>query len=964
MLFALLFLAPLAAQALAPTALKTEFLENPLGLNTAKPRFSWIMEDPTPDARQTAYQVQAASSPEKLAMGDADLWDSGKVASDQSHLVKYSGQPLASRQRVFWRVQSWDQANRNGGWSRPAWFETGIFTAAEWQAHWIAVPQETPVESATARAWARHTALAGDGHAKAVEFLLENFPPAPLFRREFEVSGAVRRARLHLGVRGYAVPSLNGRRVGDRRLDPAYREYDFNTHYVVLDVADFLQGGKNVIGLELGGGWHGIGEERAIGSVRKLRQRAECFIARLDVETDQGRQTIVSDDSWRTTPGPRVKSLFFAGEAYDAAREQPGWDAPGFDARTWSAAKVVAAGTEKLIPMLIPPERVRQTLKPVRKYRVSDNVWMYDFGRLFSGVTRLRARLPAGTTIIQRWDQHNQARATKLYYAAPISAPSDQDGLITNHNGVIAGAVKTASCYVYTAKGGGIEEWAPEFDYQSIRYVEVIGYPGEPPLDLLEGLVIHTDFERVGRFHCSDDRINQVVRGLVDTMLYSTHGILQDNNCAERQQGNTSMVANIADLLAFEFAAAQYHLKALDGVRLNTVNGAPPEILHTRGRSSLDRADTVAFHSAAAFLPWKAWLFYGDREILERHYPLMKAYLERFGDQAEHRVDTLQGWGDWSDAHLGEERGRPPTPYATNVPDGYLRRSRPELTGIPFPVNTPITLTEAARFFGALQITGRVAEILGYASEASAMQERAGRIKRVIIQRFYESTRHTYGSQTADADALQFGLFPAGDEAALAKSLRDDVMVRAGGHISGGWFMDAIPEALSKYGYVDETALLFQTDTYPSWGQILRRWGYNVIPARWPESRHATDTGGRRIQPEKATSARWAYDGLAGLRPSPSGPAFKHFELSPSIPSTVSACDVAYESPYGRIESAWRRAQGAITWHVIVPWNTRATVKLPGYTAITVNGQPQVESEFNLPAGQWKIVFRKRKEQS
>ena len=171
--------------------------------------------------------------------------------------------------------------------------------------------------------------------------------------------------------------------------------------------------------------------------------------------------------------------------------------------------------------------------------------------------------------------------------------------------------------------------------------------------------------------------------------------------------------------------------------------------------------------------------------------------------------------------------------------------------------------------------------------------------------------------------------------------------------------MDGIPAMLSKYGYADEAALLFQTDTYPSWGQILRRWGYNVIPERWPASRHATDTGRRRIQPEKAPAARWVYDSLGGIKPSPDAPGFKHFELSPSIPSTVDACEVAYQSPYGRIESSWRREGDTIRWNVTVPWNTTATARLPHSrpAVVTLNGRRVEKSEFDLPAGRWTIVI-------
>lgn len=312
-------------------------------------------------------------------------------------------------------------------------------------------------------------------------------------------------------------------------------------------------------------------------------------------------------------------------------------------------------------------------------------------------------------------------------------------------------------------------------------------------------------------------------------------------------------------------------LKALDGLCLNTVDGAPPEILHTRGRGSLNRSDMIAFHSAAAFLPWKAWLFHGDRQILEGHYPLMKAYVDRFARQVEHRMASLQDWGDWGDAYLGDEPVRPATPFVDNTPEGNRKWYDSNRTSkevwvdlFPFPLNTPIALSAAARFYGALQTTMQCAEILGHAADAAAMRDMAGRIKRTFVESYHQPANHTYGSQTAVADALQFGLFPDGDGAAVARALRDDVMIKCGGHISGGWFMDGIPAMRSKYGYADEAALLFQTDTYPSWGQILRSWSYNVIPERWPASRHATDTGKRRIQPEKAPAARWVYDSIGG----------------------------------------------------------------------------------------------------
>ena len=142
---AVLLLAPLAAQAIAPAALKTEFLKNPLGIDTAKPRFSWIIEDPTPGAKQTAYQIQAASRPDGFST--PDLWDSGKVASDETLGLEYAGKPLASGASVWWRVKVWDEAGKESSWSQPAHFSIGLLKPTDWKAKWIGAPPDDSVSA-------------------------------------------------------------------------------------------------------------------------------------------------------------------------------------------------------------------------------------------------------------------------------------------------------------------------------------------------------------------------------------------------------------------------------------------------------------------------------------------------------------------------------------------------------------------------------------------------------------------------------------------------------------------------------------------------------------------------------------------------------------------------------------------------------------------------------------------------
>jgi alpha-L-rhamnosidase len=102
--------------------LKTEYTDNPLGIDVTKPRLSWKLMSAERGQYQTAYHIQVASSQEKLSGNNPDIWDSGKIESSQSVNVVYDGLPLESAKRYFWRVQVWDRneqtihgVNRPGG---------------------------------------------------------------------------------------------------------------------------------------------------------------------------------------------------------------------------------------------------------------------------------------------------------------------------------------------------------------------------------------------------------------------------------------------------------------------------------------------------------------------------------------------------------------------------------------------------------------------------------------------------------------------------------------------------------------------------------------------------------------------------------------------------------------------------------------------------------------------------------
>src|SRR5262249_49915386 len=152
----------------------------------------WLLKSTERGQRQTAYRILVASSLERLNADMGDKWDSGKVRSDNSVEVFYAGRELASSERAYWKVRVWDRNGVPSAYGEPASFEMGLLKTNDWQGRWIAAKQ---------------------GNA------------SPLFRRGFQIKSAVRRARIYVSGLGLYELYLNGRKVGDRVLDPASAYY-------------------------------------------------------------------------------------------------------------------------------------------------------------------------------------------------------------------------------------------------------------------------------------------------------------------------------------------------------------------------------------------------------------------------------------------------------------------------------------------------------------------------------------------------------------------------------------------------------------------------------------------------------------------------------------------------------------------------------------------------------------------
>ncbi len=585
--------------------LTCNYQANPIGLDDPAPRLSWQLSSREPGARQTKFHVLVSTSPALLRKDIGDVWDSGLVASPQSHLVPYLGPVLRSRQRVWWKVRVWDQTGVAAAWSSPAHWEMGLLDRADWKAGWISA------------GWF--------GGPRTTS-------PAPYLRREFKVSGAAVRARLYVTALGLFEAEINGTRVGNDVFTPGWTDYNQRVQVLTYDVTDLLTSGDNALGVILGDGWY-------CGHVAWLHRQnygeRPALLAQLEIElSDGGRTVINSDESWHCSPGPILESDLLMGESYDARRALPGWSAVGYMASAWQPVQIAPVAVRALAAQIGAPVRrvveLKPVTKPVHQGMPPSPKYVYDLGQNMTGWVRLKVRGERGSTVSLRFAEVLNANGT-------IYTTNLRGARATDH---------------YTLSGDGVETFEPRFTFHGFRYVEVSGLQGEPLDDAITGIVVHSDMSQTGTFACSDPLINQ----LQHNIEWGQRGNFVDvpTDCPQRDEraGWTGDAQAFIRTAAFNFDVAnvfaRWHVNLIDAQR---ADGSVPPVIPNPKLLPMDGGP--AWSDAAIICPWTMYLTYGDHRMLERNYASMQRYIAYMEATARDDIRVhaaTEGWhgfGDW-----------------------------------------------------------------------------------------------------------------------------------------------------------------------------------------------------------------------------------------------------------------------------------------------------------------------------
>jgi alpha-L-rhamnosidase len=846
----------------APTiaGLRVEYLTNPIGIDVVQPRLSWRIATTRRNTMQAAYQIQVATSDASLTRGTNLLWDSGRVSSDASVFVEYRGPATVSRTRYYWRVRVWDTRGNASPWSAVAFWETGLLQPSDWTAQWIG-PAPSAADSLPA--------------------------PAPLLRRAFRVEDRVHSARLYVTSLGLYELSVNGQRVGDQLFTPGWTSYRRRLQYQTYDVTPLVRPGANVLGAMLGDGWY-RGQLGFFGQ-RNLYGRRLVLRAQLEIRYESGRtERIASDTGWKTTASPVLASDIYGGETYDARRERAGWANASYDDHEWAAVALVESPPATLVASMSPPVRRVREFRPISIRRAPSGEMLFDLGQNFTGWARLDVRGPAGTTVTLRFGE-----------------VLDRDGNLYTAN--LRAAAQTDR---YTLNGKGREVYEPHFTFHGFRYVAVAGLPTPPDSTTITGIAVSSDLAQTGSLVTSDSLLNQLQRNIVWGQRSNFLDVPTDCPQRDERLGWTGDAQVFARTAAFNMDVSGFFAKWLADVAADQdPSGSVPWVIpNPLGGDSVRFAGTAGWSDVAVIIPWTMYLTYGDRRLLERQYPSMRAWVDYARRRAGQDLIWRPGWqfGDWLALHSDD----PSYPGATTGTD----------------------LIATAFLAHSTDLVARTASVLGRGNEAAEYRSRFQAIRDAFNREFVSRTgRVGENTQTAYVLAIAFDLLPDSLVATAAARLARDVAAREH-HLTTGFLgTPQLLHVLDATGHIDEAFTLLTQRTYPSWLYPITR-GATTMWERWdgirPDS--SFEDPGMNSFNHYAFGAvgDWMYQNIGGIDVDSAAPGYKRSRIAPRPGGGLTSATASLETLYGTLKSAWRLEPQRLTLDVIVPPNTSAEVTL------------------------------------
>ncbi|MYS21836.1 family 78 glycoside hydrolase catalytic domain [Streptomyces sp. SID4948] len=703
-----------------------------------------------------------------------------------------------------------------------------------------------------------------------------SIPPAPetLLRDDFTARKHIASARAYVAGLGYNKLYLNGRRIGDRELEPGFTVFDKTVLYSTYDVTDALRTGGNAIGVSLGRGYYAMTdpdewEASPWWSEPKLKLELDITYA------DGTQQQIVSGSGWKQSDGPTATQSLWFGETYDARAEQPGWNDTGFDDSSWHPALAVDGPAGTLRSEDFPPIKVTERLKLQGITTPVDGTHVYDYGSPTAGWARIAVQGPAGAKVTVTYGEKLRA-----------------DGTVDN-TGAFGFGLQT---YNYTLKGEGVEQYQPSYSYAGFRYAQVV-VPQGVTLASVDGMRVHTAVSSTGGFSSSSDLLNRYQDAQANTILNNLYSVPTDTPMYEKRP-YTADGFLYADSAIANFDMQNFYASWMRSHRddQNADGSIGPTVPTTEsGKQVKDPVWSASFILGT----WDLFWYYGDTQAVADNYDGMKAWMSYYEQDIAGTGGVYTGfsYGDWL------------SPEGSNAPEGT------RLSGTAY---IYLTATRLAT----------MATALGHARDARHFDAFAAQVKDTFNTTFYDHDKGAYFDdtaagyrQTSNLLPLSFGLVPKEYRQTVIDHLVADIHAR-GDHLdTGALGTKVLLPVLTDAGHADLAYTVATNPTYPGWGYWFDGLGATTMWEEWDANSRSHDHA------FMGTVDDWLYQDVAGIKAA--APGYTRVTIQPHAVGGLTHASAHIESPLGRIASSWTQKRDDFTLSVDIPVGSTADVLLP-----------------------------------
>ncbi|CAG2108671.1 unnamed protein product, partial [Medioppia subpectinata] len=889
--------------------LKVEYLVNPFSVDITQPRLQWTLQalnETKKDLSQKAYQILVATDRQSLDKNIGNLWDSKKVVSDRTNHIKYGGTPLKAGMRAYWKVNVWDQNDRvlDKHPGHIGFWDKGL-DASDWTAQWIGAPKGTQQQAL------KNLADIDANLIKSKPGLV----PVLYLRKSFTTNSKVKSAKLYATAQGAYKLAINGRDINKSVLDPGWTDYNKTIQYQAYDVTDQLAAvGKSAISVLLGTGW--FGSYVGFSHQYNIFGWDQNLLVELRIEYEDKTTAVVkSDNTWKVNTGSYIYSDLLMGELYYESREPQNWRDSAFDDSHWPS--VVTKPIDKNVALVADraePVRVTQTLEPKNKRQVKPGVWIFDFEQNMVGWVQLN--LPKAY----------EASRVQLRHAEVLNP----DGTIYTLN--LRSALATDTYVLNKANRPTELSLEPHFTTHGFRYVEITGYPGEPPLTAIKGIVMHSDTAFKSHFETS----NKMVNKLHSNINWGQRGnfLSVPTDCPQRDErlGWTGDAEIFAQTATYNADVSAFYTKWMRDLRDGqSKEGGFPDV----APRVVDGADgSPAWGDVGVIVPYTVWRQYGDLEIIKENYESMKRWMTYIESQNPNFL-----WTSYGDLEIIKENYESMKRWMT-----YIESQNPNFLwtkrvnnnfGDWLQVNadTPKEILSTAYYGYDALLLSKMAKALDFTQDAKRYGDLHQNIANAFVKAFVNTTdgRMKGDTQTDYVIAIAFEMLPKNLQPLAAQHLVDNIKAHDY-HLTTGFVgVGHLCPTLSQFGHSDVAYRLLLQDTYPSWGYSIK---YNATTIwerwdGWTKEKGFQDPGMNSFNHYSLGSVgRWLYQSVAGIDTDNEKVGFKLIIIAPKPAAGLTSVKAHYPSINGLIGSAWETNGVNITLTIDIPVNTKAVIDL------------------------------------